>query len=790
MKLSENWLREWVNPAISSAELAHQLTMAGVAVENILPAAPPLEGIVSALVMQVERHPNADKLHLCTVNVGSEPYLNVVCGAPNVRAGMKVACACIGAKLANGMRIKKTKIRGVESVGMLCSTQELGLTEDSDGLLELFGQVPLGMDIRTVLQLHDSIFEFDITPNRGDCLSVLGISREIAVLNAIAFKQPTIRPVTPQHDQQVSVAIADSQACPHYLGRVITGIDASIPSPLWLREKLRRSGLRSINVVVDISNYVLLELGQPMHAFDLDKLQGAIQVRQAQAGESLLLLNGHTVSLKPDTLVIADNSGPVAMAGVMGGKNTGVDSSAKNILLESAYFSPAAVARKGRQYGVYSDSLQRFERGVDRHLQKNALERASSLILELCSGQAGPIVEKGQGMPAEQPITLRYGQIQRCLGISLAPQEIENLLTRLEIKLNFLEEQQIWQATVPSHRFDLIQERDLIEEIARIHGYEQIPATSPVLIMGFKAQPAQRVELNRITQTLMDRGFSEAMSYSFLEGKLLQQLEQSPPILLKNPLSRDMSHLRTTLWAGLLQGMSYNLRRQQNRVRLYETGLIFHSHGDDILQEYRIAAVATGSVGTEQWIPCQQVDFFLLKGDLEAILGLTGRREDFIFREVDHPALQPGQSAQIFFQEKAVGWIGKLSLAVQQTWDITQAVYVFEINRAVFDQARLPIFREISRFPHVRRDLALVVADHHTAESILSLVRQEVGEILLDLTVFDVYRGKGISSGHKSIGIGMIFQHHERTLTDSEIEHSVTKVVQILGKKLGASLRE
>lgn len=790
MKLSENWLREWVNPTINSAELAHQLTMAGVAVENVLPAAPPLEGIVSALVVQVEKHPNADKLSLCTVNTGSESYLKIVCGAPNVRAGMQVACACIGAKLANGMRIKKTKIRGVESAGMLCSTQELGLTEDSDGLLELFGQIPLGTDIRTVLQLQDHIFEFDMTPNRGDCLSVLGISREIAVLNAIAFKPPTIKPVTPQHDQQVSVAIADSQACPRYLGRVITGIDAGTPSPLWLQEKLRRSGLRSINVVVDISNYVLLELGQPMHAFDLDRLQGTLQVRQAHAGESLLLLNGHTVSLKPDTLVIADHSGPVAMAGIMGGKNTGVDSRTKNILLESAYFSPAAVARKGRQYGVYSDSLQRFERGVDRQLQKDAMERASALILELCSGQAGPIVEKGQGMSAQQPITLRLGQVQRCLGISLTSQEIEAILTRLDINLDVLEEQQIWQATVPPHRFDLIQERDLIEEIARIHGYEQIPATSPAFVMDFKAQPAQRVDLNRISQTLMDRGFSEAISYSFLEGGLLQSLEPSPAIPLKNPLSRDMSHMRTTLWAGLLRGVSYNLRRQQNRVRLYETGLIFHSNGDDILQEYRIAAVATGSAEPELWRGRQQIDFFLLKGDLEAILGLTGRREDFIFREAEHPALQSGQTAQIVFQDKPVGWIGKLSLAVQQAWDITQAVYVFEINRAVFDHAHLPFCREISRFPLVRRDLALVVAEHHTAESILSLIRGEVGEILLDLTVFDVYRGKGIGPGLKSIGIGILFQHHERTLTDSEIEHSVTKVVQILEKKIGASLRE
>lgn len=792
MKVSEQWLREWVNPKIGIKELAQQLTMAGLEVDSIDPVAGAFTGVVVAEIIALESHPDADKLNVCQVNDGTET-LQIVCGASNVRVGLRVPLAQVGAVLPGDFKIKKAKLRGVESFGMLCAEQELGLAESSDGLMELPIEAPVGHDIRDYLNLDDQIIDIDLTPNRADCLSVEGVAREVALLNKMEVSVPEILPVKALIGDSFSVQISAPANCPRYVGRVIKGIDISQPSPLWLQQKLRRSDVRSIDPVVDITNYVLLELGQPMHAFDLSKLSGGINVRLSDKGESLELLDGQTVELKEGSLLIADSVKPVALAGIMGGAATAVSETTVDVFLESAFFSPKKLAGQARGYGLHTDSSHRFERGVDFNLQVKAIERATKLLLDIVGGQPGSLFEcvHEQELPKRDSVSLRKARIAKTLGLELAEAEVEEILTGLGLGAEANAEG--WTVSVPSYRFDITIEADLMEELARVYGYNRLPVSHIYSQLSIKPRTEHVLSQRQIRRQLTARGYQEAVTYSFIDKDLQQKFDPGfDAVALQNPISSDMAVMRTSLLPGLVSAVVHNLNRQQDRVRLFETGLYFRKNdeGQGIQQTAAIAAVVAGRRSPESWAETgEMVDFYDLKGDLESLLGLSAGLQFFRFEAFEHPALHPGQSAVVFKGEKQLGYIGAIHPTLSADLGLSTPVYLFELELNEVLRAELPKFKELSKFPEVRRDLALIVDKTISAGDLLNHVRSEVGERLVDLRLFDEYQGKGIDPKRKSLGLGLTFQHQSRTLTEEEINQVVEHVVESLNSRYGATLR-
>jgi phenylalanyl-tRNA synthetase beta chain len=791
MKFSEQWLREWVNPAVDSDTLSAQLTMAGLEVDAMAPVAGAFTGIVVGEVLAVAPHPDADKLRVCQVNVGAET-LTIVCGAANVRAGLRVPAALIGAVLPGDFRIKKSKLRGVESFGMLCSAKELGLAETSDGLLELPGDAPVGTDIRAYLQLDDVTFELGLTPNRGDCLSIAGVAREVGVINRCAVTVPSMAAVAAACAETFPITVTATADCPRYVGRVIRSINPQAATPAWMVERLRRSGVRSLGPAVDITNYLLLELGQPMHAFDLGKLHGGIEVRRARAGETLVLLNGSQVELDSETLVIADGKGAQAMAGVMGGEATAVGDATVDIFLESAFFAPQAIVGRARRYGLHTDSSHRFERGVSPLLQREAMERATALFVQITGGVPGPVTEvlHETELPQRAAMTLRPSRIQRVLGIELPRAEVNDILARLG--LDVAADGDNWRVTAPAWRFDIAIEEDLIEELARIHGYDQLPSTRPVAAMQMDAVGEGLLGLEQLRRLLVARGFQEAITYSFVAPDVQKMLApELEPLALANPISAEMAVMRTTLWAGLVQALVYNANRQQGRVRLFESGLRFLPGPDGLRQERAIAGLVYGTVQPEQWgETARPVDFFDLKADVEAILALAGVNGQARFVAAPHPALHPGQSARIDLDGSPLGWIGALHPTVADRLDLAAAALVFELALEPLLQGRLPRFRELSRFPAVRRDIAVVVDNSQPVDAVLAVIRRSAPDTLQELKLFDLYTGKGIDSGRKSLALGLTLQADSRTLTDSEVDAALGNILAALKAELGATLRD
>lgn len=798
MKFSEQWLREWVNPAKSTVELGHQITMAGLEVDAVEPVAGVFSGIVVGHIVACEQHPDADKLRVTKVDAGTGELLQVVCGAPNARVGIKVPFAMIGAKLP-GIDIKKAKLRGVESFGMLCSARELGMSDDHAGLLELPADAPVGKDFREWLVLADNSIELGLTPNRGDCLGHLGVAREVAVLNKLELSRPDCSPIAPSIDDMRPVELRAPEACPRYLGRVIRNIDRSASTPLWMVEKLRRCGIRSISPCVDVTNYVLLELGHPMHAFDLNQIDGGIVVRLPNPGEKLVLLDGREVEVQPDTLLIADHSKPLALAGIMGGEHSGIADESTDIFLESAFFSPLAIAGRARRYGLHTDASHRYERGVDPELQRAAMERATRLLLAIVGGEAGPIVEavSAEHLPKRTPITLRRGRIARILGVSLADTEVVDILTRLGMQVESVGDG--WSVVPPSWRFDIAIEVDLIEELARVHGYNELPTTAPVAELNMTGRREQALEPRRFRDLLVARGYQEAITFSFVEPKLIEHFTPGVTGLgLLNPISSDLSVMRTSVLAGLVRAAEHNQNRQQNRIRLVETGLRFLpaagsrvAEASSLVQEPVIAGLIMGPRHAEAWANgADKVDFFDLKADVEALIGATGAAGEFQVVAGSHPALHPGQCAELRRGEASVGYFGALHPELTQKLDLNSTAFVFEFRLAELTRGGLPAFSPLSSFPSVRRDLALIVEESVTAGAIARTIENVAGELLQDLRVFDVYRGKGVDSGRKSVALGLTLQDSSRTLNDTEVTDIIEKVVATLGKELGATLRE
>ena len=792
MKFSEHWLREWANPDIDTDELARLLTLAGLEVEAVEPVAGEFTNTVVGRVTTIETHPDADKLNVCAVDVGQDEPLQIVCGASNVVVGMKAPLARVGARLPGGMEVKAARLRGVPSFGMLCSAAELGLAESADGLMALPADAPVGADIRQYLHLDDSTIELGLTPNRGDCLSIAGVAREVGVVARTGVTARIVAEIEAAVETTFPLQVEAGEDCPRYAGRVIEGIDPTAVTPLWMQEALRRSGLRSLGPVVDVTNFVLLELGQPMHAFDLDRLDGGLNVRHATAGETITLLDGQAIALEAGTLVIADAGGPQALAGIMGGQDSAVGNATRNLFLESAFFNPLCVAGRARRYGLHTDSSHRFERGVDPQLQRMALERATALLLKIAGGRAGPVSEmiQAEHLPQRAAIRLRRQRIRRLLGSGVPDTEVEDILGRLGMTLTAVEEG--WDVLPPSFRFDMDIEVDLIEEVARIHGYESLPSSRPQASASMQPQPEGRVPVARLQQILVERGYQEAITYSFVEPGLLKALDpHANPVRLANPISEDMSVMRTSLWPGLVKTLAYNLNRQQSGVRLFETGLKFVRQGDELSQEKCIAGLISGPLYPEQWGEfMRSVDFYDLKGDLEALLASTGELGDFRFVPAPHPALHPGQSARILRGGQAVGWIGAIHPAIEKDIGINQRAFVFELHLSCFDQAAVPRFTPVSRYPAIRRDLALLVDHGMTAATLEEVVRKNADPTLKRFHLFDVYEGEGIDSGRKSIAFGLTFQDQSRTLKDGDIDRVLSRILSALTGELGATLRE
>lgn len=794
MKISESWLREWVSPAATTEELVAQLTMAGLEVDAIESVAGDFSGVIVGEIVACEQHPDADKLRVTQVAGLPDGPTQVVCGAANARVGIKIPFATIGAELPGDFHIKKAKLRGVESFGMLCGQTELKAGDDDTGLWELAADAPVGANIREYLNLDDKLIEVDLTPNRSDCLSVKGVAREVGVLFRAAVQAPVIKPVASSVSDTFPVALNAGDACSRYVGRVIRNIDISRPSPAWLQDKLVRSGLRSIDAVVDVTNYILLELGQPMHAFDLNKLNGGIQVRLAQQGEKIRLLDEQEVALNADTMVIADNSGALAIAGVMGGKASAVSESTKDIFLESAFFNPLAIAGRARSYGLHTDSSHRFERGVDYNLQVEAIERATELLLAVVGGEAGPLVhETNSYLPAERKVVLRKARILSGLSLVIADSEVLDIMTRLGLELVDATAEG-WEFKIPSYRFDISIEADLLEELARIYGYNRLPTRSLATPIAIGERPEAALSLNSLRRQLVGRGFQEAITFSFIEPKLSTLFDpERQPVVLKNPISADLAAMRTSLLPGLVSALTHNLNRQQDRVRLFETGLRFLPSAEGVksmVQEPMIAGLIYGSRLPELWSNTNDsVDFFDLKGDLESLLAVTGDQAGFRFEASTHSAMHPGQTAAVYRGEQLVGHLGALHPTLQQQLDIPKSVYLFELSLASVLEAKIPAFSSLSRFPEVRRDLAILVDRSLPVETLTTLVRAQAGEHLTNLKVFDLYMGKGIDPHRKSVALGLTFQHPSRTLNEDEINASVDAVIKSLEANFAATLR-
>lgn len=791
MKFSEKWLRQWVHIDTSTQQLVDKITMAGLEVDSVEPVAGAFTGVVVAEIVACEQHPNADKLRVTQVSTGQETF-QVVCGAPNARVGIKVPFATVGAVLPGNFKIKKAKLRGVESCGMLCAEQELGISDAADGLMELALDAVVGEDIRDYLSLDDKIIDVDLTPNRGDCLSMAGLAREVSANFLADVIEHPVAEVAPVINDTFKVFIDAPAGCPRYVGRVIRNVDVTRPAPLWLTEYLRRSGIRSIDPVVDVTNYVMLELGQPMHGFDLDTLAGSIHVRMAKPAEALTLLDGQNVTLNDNTLVIADEHKALAIAGVMGGEGSGVSATTRNIFLESAFFDPITVAGKARSYGLHTDSSHRFERGVDYQLQKKAVERATALILDICGGEPGPVSEVASEthLPVQREVMLRSDKVTALLGMAIDNHHIEALLTRLGLGLN-AQGEGCWLVSVPSWRFDIAIEEDLVEELGRIYGYDNLPQNTPSALLKMQQVDEARVTESDIRRVLTARGYQEAICFSFYDPQLHRQFDPvREPVALSNPIASDLSVMRTSLLPGLVKTAQYNLNRQQSRVRLFETGLTFIKESGQLKQEPMLAALITGSRQPESWLgKAEPVDFFDLKGDFAAVFALGQCAEEFVFVKGEHPAMHPGQCARITRAGEEVGHMGALHPSLAKALDVPAALFLVELHLSAVIAGEVTAFTPLSKYPEVRRDLALVVADSVTAGDVEHTIASVAGELLRHVNTFDVYAGKGIGEGRKSLAMSLTLQHPSRTLRDDEVNELVDRVVSRLQQDFAACLR-
>lgn len=790
MKISEQWLREWVNPDLSSQALMDQITMAGLEVDGAEPVAEAFSGVVVAEITECEQHPNADKLQVCTVSTGTES-VQIVCGAPNARAGIKVALARVGAVLPGDFKIKKAKLRDVDSQGMLCSEKELGLSDEHDGILELASEALLGQDLRTLLRLDDLTIEIDLTPNRADCLSIAGLAREVSVLNDLAVTAPVIDAIAAVNNQTFPVTLEDPVGCPRYVGRVLDNVNVAADTPLWMVERLRRSGIRSIDPVVDVTNYVMLELGQPLHGFDLDRLKDGITVRRAHAKESLELLDGQTLVLSEDILLIADGQGPLAMAGVMGGEQSGVSANTRRVFLESAFFAPIEIAGRARSFGLHTDASHRFERGVDPALQERAVERATRLLVDICGAEPGPteVHELTANVPVTATISLRSDHVKSTLGLDVSDAEITRILSGLGFGLTETASSQ-WQVIAPSWRFDMAIEADLIEEIARIYGYNRLPVTLPVAALGPRGKAEQQVTTAAFADRLAALGYQEAITYSFVEPTLQQAMfPKEAGIELANPISADMSVMRVSLWPGLVKALSHNLKRQQDRVRLFESGLRFRATDKGTEQMAMLSGIATGSRLPKAWYEAgEMLDFFDMKGDIEQVLSLV-KGVEFDFLPGHHSALHPGQCARIEHNGKLVGYLGALHPSLARQLDIKQPTYLFELRLDRISKTALSVFKSLSRYPESTRDLSVVVDEETPVADLMNSVREMAGDDLESLNLFDIYRGKGIDSQRKSVALGLTWQNPSRTLTDEEVNRLMDSIITTLQTRFDAALR-
>ncbi len=803
MQFSERWLRQLVNPPISSDELAHLLTMSGLEVEGCEPVAPPFSGVVVAHVLSVEHHPNADRLSVCSVDVGGPAPLGIVCGAPNVAAGIKVPCAMVGAQLPGESAdkpflIKAASMRGVESSGMLCSARELGLSTDHSGLLHLPETAQVGSSVRDVLALDDRIFTIKLTPNRADCLSLLGVAREVAALTGAPLLAPAVEPVAPASDARHPFAIGDARGCGRFTGRVIRNVNAAALTPDWMKERLERAGQRPISALVDVTNYVMLELGRPLHVYDLDKLQGEVGVRFGRKGESLKLLNEQTVELDEGVLCITDRSGPIGLAGIMGGDSTKAETTTGNIFLESAFFFPAVIAGRARRFNFSSDASHRFERGVDFANNVQGIERATRLILDICGGEAGPTEDRQATLPQRPPVRMRVRRAQKIIGVAIPVDEMASIFARLGLAAarEGSGEDGAFLITPPSWRFDIEIEEDLIEEIARVYGFDRIPANPPTALAVMHAPREASRGLHQLRERLAAGGFQEVINFSFVESDWESDLAGNPaPISLLNPIASQQSVMRTSLAGGLVANLRYNLSRRLDRVRIFEVGRVFlpDAQSDDgdldvagLRQPMYIAGLAYGSAWDEQWgVPTRQVDYFDIKGDVEELVSPLAVR----FERATHPALHPGRSASIVIGDRHVGWAGELHPKWQQKYELPAAPVLFELDATSLMEVSLPRFLPVSKFPPVVRDLAVVVPEHAEAVALLDALRGLQQPLVKDIFLFDVYRGKGMADNEKSLAFRIVMQDTDKTLTDQESDQAMANLSQSLVIRFGARLR-
>jgi phenylalanyl-tRNA synthetase beta chain len=782
MQFSENWLRTFVNPAMTSAELGHALTMAGLEVEDMVPVAPAFGNIVIGEIIEAIKHPDADRLQVCKVNAGKET-LQIVCGASNARVGLKVPCALVGAELP-GISIKQAKVRGVESFGMLCSAKELGLAVEANGLLELPNDAKTGQDIREYLNLNDYAFTLKLTPNRADCLSILGIARDVTAITGASLTLPVFNTTAAESAKTQVVSIAAKQACPAYYGRVIESINAQAKTPDWMTRNLERSGVRSISAIVDITNYVLLELGQPMHAFDLATLNGAINVRFASENEQIKLLNNTEVKLASDDLVIADNSGVIALAGIMGGEPTSVTDATTAIFLESAFFTPDTIAGKARRLGLSTDSSYRFERGVDFGHTKLALERATDLVLQICGGKAGEITEVVNHLPERVSVTLRYTRLCSVLGITIPKQTVGILLTQLGFK--FTENEDIFVIKAPSYRFDIAREEDLIEEIARLHGYDKIPAITPTASLNMLNASESALSTVWLYDVLQAQGYQEIITYSFVDESWERDLlGNTNPIKLKNPIASNLSVMRSGLWGGLLDTLTYNINRKQERAMLFEVGSSYHQTSQGFNEQARVAGLFYGAFQPEQWgAVTKDVDFYDIKATVEQLT--QGNAE---YRAETHAALHPGQSARIYLGGNPIGWLGKLHPKWQQHYSLAKSCFLFELEISPLLQKPVASYLEVPKTLAIRRDLAIIVDVIIPVQEIINAVTNANIPHVTQVQLFDIYQGKGIPENKKSLALSVLMQDTHKTLVDIEAEAAMAQLLKLLENQFGASLR-
>jgi phenylalanyl-tRNA synthetase beta chain len=793
MRFSEAWLREFVDPPVDTSALGAQLTMAGLELDSIEPAAPAFENVVVAHVQSVEQHPDADRLRVCRVDPGdgSGELLNIVCGAPNVRPNMRVALARIGAVLPGGLKIKRSKLRGVVSQGMLCSTRELGLGEEHDGIMDLPAEAPLGSPLRDYLALDDAVIEIDLTPNRGDCLGLLGLAREVSALNGIDRRAEAVVPVDASHGVSVEVTLSAPAGCPVYAGRVVRGINPCAATPIWMQERLRRSGVRSIHPVVDVTNYVLLERGQPMHGFDYRKLQGSVDVRLAQADESLTLLDGKELDLDPDMLVITDARGPIALAGIMGGESTMVDDGTVDVFFESAYFAPESVAGRARRIGLHTDASHRYERGVDPEGQVAALERATALLIDIAGGEAGPVTlaREEAALPPRVPVPLRRERLDGLIGIHVPGELVEDRLSRLGMQVTASDDG--WTVTPPSYRFDIAIEADLVEEVVRLYGYDNVPEQAETTTLAGRQVTESLLRPGRFKALLAARDYQEAITYSFVDPKLLRSfdVDQDKVATLINPISADLSVMRPSVLPGLLAALQQNVARQQSRVRLFEIGPRYSKQATGFKEEFVIAGVVCGKADPEGWAQePRAADFFDVKADVEALASLGGSAASFA--QAERAGMHPGQTAMVALHNQDVGFVGAVHPRVCAAMALPDGVYGFELTLDALARAALPQFEPVSRFPSIRRDLALLLPESVTAASLCATIEEAGGALLQRVVLFDEYRGEKVDSGLKSIALGLILQESSRNLTSEEADEVVDRVRQQVEQSLNGRIRD